>query len=264
MEGVFQALQRVRDSMATSHGSHSPEAPHADPANAASAISRHLVVGPMLQLDRTKLFGNNVVSFDSNTEQTRQYDVLRNLVLDDLSERGSRTIAVTAPTVGCGATVTAANLAFSIARLRTTKVLLLDCNERAPEVGEALGIGAQRDSAADAGTTHHLSLVDIEGIQLLVGSLELLRSRVQSGPNRSGISPVELLKQELGPVTIVMDLPAMLTGDQTLPLILGANIVLLVLAVGHSTVADLDACKTYLSESSQVHVVLNKSRSHGL
>lgn len=266
MEGVLQALQRVRDSVGAKHLGNTAgdkQAGVVAPIGHNSGIARNVAAGPKLRLDRQALLANKIVSFDSSRDQTRPYDMLRNLVLDDLAEVGSRTIAVTAPTIGCGATVTAANLAFSIARLRTTKVLLLDCNEAPPGIAKALGAPKLLDNAGDTDEDACLRAVEVESVELYVSSLARLK-RQGNGPDQNGSASFAFLEQQLRPVTIVLDLPPMLIGDQTLPLILGADIVLLVLAVGRSTVADLEACKTYLSENSQVHVVLNKSRKHGL
>jgi Mrp family chromosome partitioning ATPase len=262
VEGVFQALQRVRDSVGAKHAS-DRQASVVAPLGHNSGIGRNVIAGLPLRLDRTILLSNKIVAFDSSRDQTRPYDVLRNLVLDDLAEIGSRTIAVTAPTLGCGTTVTAANLALSIARLRTTKVLLLDCNEAGPGIAEALGTPKLLADAEDIDEAACLRTAEVEGVELYVGSLAGLK-RQGDGLRQNGEASFAFIEQQLRPVTIVLDLPPMLIGDQTLPLILEADIVLLVLAVGRSTVADLEACKTYLSESSRVHMVLNKSRKHGL
>jgi protein-tyrosine kinase len=266
VEGVVQALKRVHGNAGAQLISEpvTIQAATVAPAVQDNEIVRRIVASSTLRLDRQTLFSNNIVSFQSGSEETRPYDVLRNLVLDDLADAGSRTIAVTSPTVGCGATVTAANLAFSIARLRKTKVLLLDCNQSTPGIAEALGMSHLLDNSAGADGDPYLSAVDVDGVELYVGSLALLGKRHRAGIDQDGAAAFTQLKQQLGPLTIVMDLPPMLSGDQTLPLILGADMVLLVLAVGLSTVTDLEACKTYLSESDRVQVVLNKSRKHGL
>jgi protein-tyrosine kinase len=266
VEGVVQALKRVHGNPAAQHG-REPVGKQATAMAASGSdqeIVRRIVASSTLRLDRPTLISNNIVSFESGNEQTRPYDVLRNLVLDDLADAGSRTIAVTSPTIGCGATVTAANLAFSIARLRKSKVLLLDCNQTTPGIAEALGMSHLLDNSAGADGDPYLSAVDVDGVELYVGSLALLGSRHRGNVEQDGAAAFTQLKQQLGPLTIVLDLPPMLTGDQTLPLILGADMVLLVLAVGHSTVTQLEACKTYLSESARVQVVLNKSRKHRL
>ncbi len=267
MEGVLQALKRMH----AKTGAQQVSEPTSKPAGTVSPtghdteILRRIAIGAALRLDRSTLMANRIVSFDSGSDLTRPYDVLRNLVLNDLSEVGSRTIAVTSPTNGCGVTVTAANLAFSIARLRTTKVLLVDGNPDAPGIPAALGRSGLLFSPAGADWDFHLSAVDVDGVELYVGSAALMsKSRHRGAFDQENLASLAQLKQQLGPLTVVLDLPPMLTGDQTLPLILGADMVLLVLAVGHSTVADLEACKTYLNESGRVQVVLNKSRKHGL
>ena len=266
MEGVLQALQRVRDNVGAAHAKdplNDKKPGFISPLGHNSGVALEAIQGPPVMLDRAALLANKIVSFDSSRDQTRPYDVLRNLVLDDLAEIESRTISVTAPTGGCGATVTAANIALSIARLRTTKVLLLECNDASPGLAKALSVPALLGDDGRADEDAWVRTVEIEGVRLQVGSLAQLNGDGRL-LDRSGAAPFEIIEQKLGPVTIVLDLPPILVGDQTLPLILGADVVLLVLAVGRSTVTEFEACKSYLNENSRVHVVLNKSRMHGL
>ena len=267
MEGVLQALKRMHAKTGADHAGEPTSNPEGavSPTGHDTEILRRIAVGSTLKLDRSTLMANRIVSFDSGCDQTRPYDVLRNLVLDDLAEVGSRTIAVTSPTKGCGVTVTATNLAFSIARLRKAKVLLFDCKPGGPGIPEAFGRSRLLVSPSGGDWDPHISAVDVDGVELYVGSAALVhQSGGREGFDQENSVSLAQLKQQLGPLTVVLDLPPILTGDQTLPLILGADMVLLVLAVGHSTVADLEACKTYLNESGRVQVVLNKSRKHGL
>src|SRR5690606_30923567 len=96
VEGVFQALQRVRDSVGAKPSGDTAggkEAGAVAPLGNGAGPARYITAGRTLRLDRSVLLANKIVSFDSSRDQTRPYDVLRNLVLDDLAEVGSRTIA---------------------------------------------------------------------------------------------------------------------------------------------------------------------------
>ncbi len=68
------------------------------------------------------------------------FDLLRTRLLRTIRSKGWRKIAVVAPTPGCGTTFTAVNLALSLARVKGTRTVLMDLNQRAPGIAEALGI----------------------------------------------------------------------------------------------------------------------------
>jgi capsular exopolysaccharide synthesis family protein len=68
-----------------------------------------------------------------------QYRMLRYAVERVCPAEGCRVIAVTSPISGDGKTVTAVNLAGSIAKSSEARVLLLDADLRRPSVGRVLG-----------------------------------------------------------------------------------------------------------------------------
>ena len=57
-------------------------------------------------------------------------------------DNGWQFLAVTSATAGCGKSVTACNLAMSIARLAERSVLLVDMDMQKPKVAEYLGLEA--------------------------------------------------------------------------------------------------------------------------
>ena len=68
------------------------------------------------------------------------YDMLRTQVLQSMSVGGWKVLGVTSPTPGCGKTVTATNLALSIARLPDHLVVLVDLDLQKPQIANSLGI----------------------------------------------------------------------------------------------------------------------------
>ena len=73
-------------------------------------------------------------SFDAD-----QYRVLRYAVERVCSGNGSRAIAITSPVAGDGKTLTAVNLAATIAKSEQARVLLVDTDLRRPNVAKVLG-----------------------------------------------------------------------------------------------------------------------------
>src|SRR3954463_2516405 len=81
-----------------------------------------------------------IVAHNKDDSRARSYDMLRTQVLQSMDGNGWQFLAVTSATAGCGKTVTACNLAMSIARLPERSVLLVDLDLRKPMVANYLGI----------------------------------------------------------------------------------------------------------------------------
>src|SRR5258707_2019300 len=67
--------------------------------------------------------------------------MLRTKVLQEMEKKSWQYLAVKSPTAGCGKSVTACNLAMSIARLPERQVLLVDLDLRKPMIANYLGLG---------------------------------------------------------------------------------------------------------------------------
>ena len=66
--------------------------------------------------------------------------MLRTQVLQAMDQKNWQFLAITSPTAGCGKTVTAINLALSIARQPERSALLVDMDLQRPAVANYLGI----------------------------------------------------------------------------------------------------------------------------
>lgn len=282
MDRVTEALERARATSRESHGSLAAEPGRTGwTARGASRNTESLRASPrktgqsargaselpftQITLTPSALEARRISALDSNSPQTRYYDMLRNHLMDGLGEGASQSIGVTSPTSGCGVTVTAVNLAFSLARLQAKNVLLVDANRRGKGVWSMLRLPAAVESGAGLSAGGTLARVDVDEISLHV--LDARRSLTVAGDSADTHRRSSLIKKasaDLGPVVVVVDLPPMLVDDDVIPMLSEIDTALLVLAVGQSNVADLEACKTYFASKMPVQVVLNKTRWHGL
>jgi protein-tyrosine kinase len=273
MESITQALQRAKTEPGARPLGHSvqrgfPAARHGGPeAGVRAPIDQSQGEGSRaerIRLDQDKLQANRIVAFDSALPQTRHYDILRNQLLDHKQEANRHVIAVTSPNARCGTSVTALNLALSLARIKG-RVLIIDAHARNPCIGYYLGL-ERTAYAASGGTAPQLlrNWVQIGGAQLSVLRPASTPVTTSSEHERSMLAAqIEAILPGEDASVVVIDLPPMLESDETLPLIQNADSVVLVLATGHSKLSDLDACKTYLRNRPGVQVVLNKSAKHG-
>lgn len=214
----------------------------------------------------TFLKSQRVVAFDNSHWMTRYYDMLRNLLRDNADGQQPYTVAVTSPTAGCGTTVSAFNLALSFARIPDANVLLVDANMRDPALGRLLGLPAPITRLAEnEATTGMLTTLEFGNIRahFLLPSWEDGQTSAALALQRFRMK-VEHARQYLKPSVIIFDLAPVLETDETVPLVLEADAIVMVLATGGSKLSDIEVCETLLGARKNIQFVLNKSGRHGL
>jgi protein-tyrosine kinase len=98
--------------------------------------------------------------------------------------------------------------------------------------------------------SHKLMVLPAEGPML--GSSELIASRAMS-------SLLQNIKRDFRSRTVILDMPPMLTSDDVIAILPQIDCVLLVAAVGTSTVSEIKQCSKHLQAAEVVRLVLNKA-----
>jgi len=264
MESITKALQRAKETAAATDLSGVTVIPgglrSVDKQLGAGRSRRPFPSGEVVQMQESLLRQNHVVAFDADAGPTRYYDILRNQVLQNERKAAAQIVAVVAPTRRCGTTVTAMNLAFSFARIRSQRVILMDSNDDNPSIRRYLGLPGQgwlkHSRPAD---TEFLTEVQIRDIQ--AGVLTL------SPPEHDGaetMTRISRIMSEVEPTVVIVDLPPMLTNDKALTPLGIADSVVVVLSAGQTTHAEVESCKTFLGQKSGVQFILNKAGRNGL
>jgi protein-tyrosine kinase len=213
-------------------------------------------------LKASHLESMRVVSHNKDDVRSRPFDMLRTQVLQSMDNGGWQLLAVTSPTPGCGKTVTACNLAMSIARLPERSVLLVDLDMRRPQVANYLGIKRDfgllsvlqgRQTMSDA-----IVQVGIEREQFLVLPGEQTRASSEWMASPSMGTLLETIKREFRSRIIILDLPPILAGDDALSILPYLQSVLLIAEAGRSSVSEIKQCAKLLKGKPIVRVVLNK------
>jgi protein-tyrosine kinase len=190
------------------------------------------------------------------------YKVLRTRVLHKLRESNGNTLAVTAPPTGSGKTLTAINLALSLALEMNRTVLLVDANLRDPAVHRYFGISPAH------GLSDHLRdnvpinrmLVNPDGIPrfvLLPGGRSLVESsEMLASPKMARL--VDEFKRRYPSRYVVFDLPHLGTPDALCfaPQVDG---VLLVAEEGKTPREELARALELIPDSQLLGVALNKA-----
>jgi Mrp family chromosome partitioning ATPase len=215
-----------------------------------------------VELDPIYLQSHRIVAYDGSNPHSRPFDLLRTQVLGSMDLKGWKVLAVTSPTPNCGKTLTAVNLALSMARQSERQVCLVDLDLRKPQVANSLGL---RGLNGVLDVVEGRADVDDATVVACVGSsrLEVLPTTACSDPSDLVASTaMRTFLQDLpghGQSRIViLDLPPLLSGHDVISVLPQIDCVLLVAAVGTSKVSEIEECYKYLQSTNVVRVVLNK------
>jgi Mrp family chromosome partitioning ATPase len=266
MENIRQALERARGLSveAPELKDHSPSHPARLPL--ASNIGVDDPVDARIQeivLNEEYLETKRIIAHDDKDPRSRSFDMLRTQVLQSMDQKTWKILGITSPTPGCGKTVTAVNLAFSIARQPERSVLLVDLDLQKPQV--AASIGVNRDSGvvgvlegrtslssaiiqARAGN-HRITVLPAENSTS--GSSALVTSRAMG-------TLLQEIKRDYRSRTVILDLPPMLSSDDVIAILPQLDCMLLVAAIGKSTVSEIEECNNHLQSAEVIRIVLNK------
>ncbi|MCD6661766.1 MAG: CpsD/CapB family tyrosine-protein kinase [Comamonas sp.] len=275
MERIKQALEKARAQSAGNPAltQHSHEPPAYTPVSAATPAPRleAPAEGPIevsytrtevVRLDKDHLERNRIVAFEKTSPDNWAYDVLRTQVLQKMSEKGWRTLAITSPTVGSGKTVTAINLAISVAHHTQRTAMLVDFDLRRPRVGEYLGMRktpslsdvlAGRAEVAQAMINPDLPrLVVVPTNDPVPRAAEVLSSaRVRS--------LIADLRERYDDRLVIFDLPPVMAGDDVMAVLPSMDAVLLVVGNGDSTKQEIEESLRHIPADRFLGVVLNKA-----
>jgi protein-tyrosine kinase len=190
------------------------------------------------------------------------YRILRTRVLQSMNDNGWNALAVTSPATGAGKTLTAINLAISLAHEIDRTVLLADFDLREPSIHKYF------DYEPTAGLSdylfHNAPLEDIlfspsiDGLVVLPGresihnSSEMLRSPKM-------IALVEELKGRYRNRLIIFDLAPVLAIDDALAFSPYADAMLMVAESGTTKRDDLEHSLKLLRNTPIVGTLLNKA-----
>ena len=215
-----------------------------------------------IALDLAYLHSKRIVAYDGKDLHSRHFDMLRTEVLRSMDLKGWKTLAVTSPTPNCGKTLTAINLALSMARQPERQVLLADLDLRKAQVAGSLGLKCREGVL---GVIEGRLEVDRAIIRARAGGSRLEVLPTASTLDSSDLVGSSAMKNLLHDITghgpsriIILDLPPLLTGHDVITILPQVDCVLLVAAVGTSTISEIEECNKHLQATDVVRFVLNK------
>jgi Mrp family chromosome partitioning ATPase len=262
MENIRQAIERAKGRPEQQSGI-GYEPPRQQTSHGFGVANESRGLTQEVELDFAYLQSRRIVAYDGKDQRSRSFDMLRTEVLRSMDLKGWKTLAVTSPTPSCGKTLIATNLALSMAREPERQVFLADLDLRKPQVAGCLGL---KCGEGVLGVIEGRIDVDGATIRARAGSsrLEVLPTAPASNP--SDLVASRAMKTLLQDVTghgqsriAILDLPPLLTGHDVISILPQVDCVLLVAAVGTSTVSEIEECNKYLQATDLVRFVLNKA-----
>ena len=217
-----------------------------------------------MRLDSGHLEAARIVAHGGASEHGRYYDMLRTQVLQEMDKKSWQFLAVTSPTAACGKSVTACNLAMSIARLPERSVLLVDMDLRKPMVASYLGLeatdgvlGVLEGRSTLQGAIFQAS-IGPNSMLVLPGSVSTSGSSEWMASQTMG-TLLQTIKRDFRSHLVIFDLPPMLLGDDVISILPRMDAALLVAGIGSTSVSDIKECQKHLQRTPVVRVVVNKA-----
>lgn len=265
MEPIKEALQRAR----RERQSQSPSAQLNGARSAAALASAQrldYVQTRSIAVDPQQLRQQRVVTHDTSDPNADAYKLLRTRVLQSLRQNRWNSLAITSPGQGQGKTVTAVNLAISLAAEVNQTVLLVDLDLRRPHVHKLFGVVPEQGLSdyIESGTDISTILFNpgIERLVVLPNSKAYSRSsEMLSSPRMVGL--VDELKRRYPNRIVLFDLPPLLAADDVLTFIPHVDAVLLVVEERGTLRGDVMRSLELLGEANLIGTVLNNSTAPG-
>jgi Mrp family chromosome partitioning ATPase len=220
-------------------------------------------VARVLSLDRAALRERRLVLADDPGPAAHAYRMLRTQLLRQVRAHKMRLIGVVSAVEGEGKTLTAANLALSIAAEPNQTALLVDLDLRQPSTAQLLGTSGQGLESWFDGTVTDLAslMVRFDTIERLL-VLPTQRGMGGSSEVLAGPRARELLQELRGRYTdcvAILDLPPVLLADDVLTIAPLLDGVLLVVSEGRTKREDVLRVRELLHGVQVLGTVLNIS-----
>jgi hypothetical protein len=245
-----------------------PIRPAASPAAPAAAAPLETANYRPVKLDRGHLESSRIVSLDGADPRAGRFDMLRTQVVKRMADNNWQMLAITSPKAGCGKTVTAVNLALSLARQPDRGVLLIDLDLRNPHVADYLGFEPRYRLLdvvlGEVPLNEALVAPEVPGAGLLVlGNSQAIGNSAELISSVHMREMVTALRRRFAEHIIVFDMSPMLATDDMLAFMPLIDCMMLVAAVGQTAVGDIEECERHVRPENYLGIVLNKSEDAG-
>lgn len=204
---------------------------------------------------------NKIINSSVDESTITAYNMLRTQVLQRLKEHGWNSLAIISANNGEGRTLTAINLAISMAREVDKTVLLVDLDLRRPSIANYFDFSPEYGVADfllnDIPLQQMLFNPGIERLVVLPGNSAVTNSAELLASEKM-VQLVEELKQRYPSRIVIFDLPPLLSAADALAFAPHVEAALLVIADGQTTKSDITDTLAMLEVTNVVGTVLNR------
>lgn len=259
MERIKQALEKARLQRQLDGAAPTASRPVASTVSGPVAYTHTRTVGT----EKKILQERRIISGYEQNSFTDAYKILRTQVFQRLRDKGWNSLAVTSPGDNEGKTLTAVNLAISLAMEVDYTVLLVDADLRQPSVHTYFGIDAEYGLSDYLTADKPLSELlvhpaEIPHLVLLPGGKPLANSsEMLNSPKMSRL--VSELKKRYPTRIILFDLPPLLSTADAMAFIPYVDAALLVIEEGKTQADAVKRAVGLLQGTNLLGTVLNKS-----
>jgi Mrp family chromosome partitioning ATPase len=215
----------------------------------------------VIDVPAATLESNRIVTGRGQDPITRAYKLLRTRVLQKLLKEGWQTVAVVSPSAGDGKTLTAINLAISIATSRSHTALLVDLDWQQPSVHEHFGYQPEHDVCDYLRGECALSDVLVNPCLPRFCFLPCARPVADSSEHLAGLAGfVRELKGRYRNRIVLFDMPPLLATDDALSFLPFVDCALLVVQESKTRSEDVAESLDLIGPDRLLGSVMNKSQ----
>ena len=258
MDKIKKALERARNERNGKYADSDDAS-----TDAADVLTIEYTDTKSFSVSNTYLRDKRIVSSLEPSKFTTAVQMLRTQVLQRMKEENWTTLAITSADEA-GQTLTAINLAISIAMELHYSVLLVDANLNNPNIHTYFNIKPQK------GLSDYLSNNDVSLPELLIRCEQIDRLIVLPGGNAVSNSSELLASPKMGSLVdeiknryekriIIFDLPPLLNSSDALAFMPFIDAALLVVGDDKTNEKDLLTAVDLLSVTNVIGTVLNKT-----
>ncbi|WP_299023990.1 CpsD/CapB family tyrosine-protein kinase [uncultured Sulfitobacter sp.] len=219
--------------------------------------------------DQHILPGSQAADDFRETDVSRAFDLLRTRLRQTVKQHGWVNIAVASPTAGCGNTFTAANLAASLARVPSSRTVLMDFNMRNPGLAEMLDM-----DSSQTGDLRDFLAGDVAISDYIMRASDTLAVGLAAGPqvdaaeimqDPATAASLAEMRASLKPDIVIYDMPPLLSYDDTSAFLPQLDGVLLVSDGTQTMAKHIAECERVLDgQVPLLGVILNRARASSI
>jgi len=214
--------------------------------------------------DELELAEERVIASSEIDERVGPYRKLRTRLLKTMRDNGWNTLAITSAHESAGKSLTAANLAISLAKDVRTTVLLVDLDLETPTIHKKLMIKADKgvvDFLEERATLEEiLYSPGFDGLAVMAGrSATKQSSELLASPRMQQLMH-DLSHQSEANITI-FDLPPLRRNDDAILFAPFADATLIIVEDGVTTERQFNHALSLLDKANVIGTILNKARS---